>query len=67
MFNYPTDDGYDGKRVKSTKKCVIKRETKFVDYKGKGSKIQRFRSEAHNVSTEKISKIALNSNEDKRT
>ena len=53
--------------------CVIKRIHKFNDYKNclLNNEIilksqQRLRSEAHNVYTEEINKIALSSNDDKR-
>ena len=55
------------------KKCVIKRKIKFTDYKNclQNDSIilrpqQRFESELHNVYIEKINKIALSSNDDKR-
>ena len=67
------DDGNSDKKAKETKKCVIKGIFKFNDYKDclLNNEIilksqQRFKSEAHNVYTEKINKIALNSNGDKR-
>ena len=51
----------------------MKRRFKFNDYKNclLNSDIilklqQRFKSEAHNVYTEKVNKIALSSNDDKR-
>ena len=60
------------KKVKGTKKSVIKRIFNFNCYKGclfKNEIIlksqQRFKSEAHNVYTEEINKIALSSNDDK--
>ena len=49
--------------AKGTKKCVIKRIIKFNDYK---NCLQRSKSEAHNVYTEEINKIALSSNDDKK-
>ena len=67
------DDGGSDKKAKGTKRCVIKRALKFNDYKDcvlnnetvlKSQ--QRFKSEAHNVYTEEINKIALSSNDDKR-
>ena len=67
------DDGNSDKKAKETKKCVIKGIFKFNDYKDclLNNEIilksqQRFKSEAHNVYTEKINTIALNSNGDKR-
>ena len=67
------DDDSEAKNAKGTKKCVIKRMLKFLDYKGylvnneiilKSQK--RFKSEAHNVYTEEINKIVLSSNDGKR-
>ena len=62
------------KKAKGTKKCEIKRMIKFDDYKNcllNGEVIlksqQRFISKGHNVYTENIDKIALSSNDDKRT
>ena len=67
------DDNSEHKKAKGTKKCVIKQRLKFSDYKDclfKNEIIQksrrRFKSKAHNVYTEKINKIALRSNDDKR-
>ena len=61
------------KKAKGTKKCVIKRELMFKNYKDClfNDKImlksqQRFKSDHHNVYTEEINKIALSSNDDKR-
>ena len=66
-------NGNSDKKVKRTKKCVIKRRLKFNDYEDclLSNKIilksqQRFKSEAHNVYTEEINNIALSSNDDKR-
>ena len=70
---YLTDECNEGKKTKGTKKCVIKRRLKFNDYKDclLNNKTvlksqQRFKSERHDVYTEKINKIALSSNDDKR-
>ena len=61
------------KKAKGTKKCVIKQMLKLNDYKNcllsneiilKSQQI--FKSEAHNVYTEEINKIALSNNCDKR-
>ena len=67
------DDGNSDKKAKGTKKCLIKRVLKFNDYKDclLNNEIilksqQRFKSEAHNVYTEEVNKIALSSNDDKR-
>ena len=72
-YSYLMDDGNSGKKAKGTKKCVIKQRLKFNDYKScllNNEMIlksqQRFKSEAHNVYTKEINKIALSSNDDKR-
>ena len=61
------------KKTKRTKKCVTKRMLKFNDCKNclMNNKAilksrERFKSEAHNVYTKEITKIALSSNDDKR-
>ena len=66
------DDGKNNKKTKGTRKCVIQRILKFNDCKDclLDNKVilkseQRFKSEAHNVHTEEINKIALSSNDDK--
>ena len=67
------DDNSGVKKSKGTKKCIIKRELMFENYKDClfNNKIilkswQRFKSDHHNVYTEEINKIALSSNDDKR-
>ena len=71
------DDDYEkhkiiNKNAKGTKKCVIKHELMFENYKdclfnGKTIfKKQRFKSYYHDVYTEEVNKIALSSNHDKR-
>ena len=67
------DNGNTNKKLKETKKCVMKRIIKSNDYKNcliNNEAIlkpqQRFISEAHNVFTEEINKIAPSSNDDKR-
>ena len=72
-YSYLMSDGSNDKKAKGTKKCVIKRILMFNDYKNCLFKNeimlksqQRFKSEAHNVYTENINKIALSSNDDKR-
>ena len=71
-YSYLMDDGNSDKKAKGTRKCVIKRILRFNDYKDcllkneiKLKLQKRFKSEAHNVYTEKINKTALSSNDDK--
>ena len=61
------------KKPKEQKKCVTKRGLRFKNYRDcnfNNETIlklqQRFKSEKHNVYTERISKIGLSSNDDKR-
>ena len=61
------------KKAKGTKKCVIKRELMFDNYKESSfdnktilKSQQRFRSDHHKVYTEEVNKIVLSSNNDKR-
>ena len=73
-----TDNDYSmrgiiNKKAKGTKKCIIKNRITFNDYadvllSDKNAKRSQFtfRSDNHNVYTEKINKIALSSNDDKR-
>ena len=72
-YSYLTDDGKEDKKVKGTKKCVIKRMIKFDDYNNcllKDKVLlksqQRFISKKHDVYTEDINKIALSNDDDKR-
>ena len=72
-YSYLTDNDKSVKKVKGTKKRVIKSILKFDDYKDclfKNGIIvksqQRFRSERHCVYTEEVNKIALSSSADKR-
>ena len=71
-YAYLIGDGNSDK-AKGTKKCVIKRILKFNDCKNCllnneiMVKLQpRFKSEAHDIYTEKINKIVLSSNDYKR-
>ena len=66
------EDGKEHKKGKGTKKCIIKRELMFENYKDSlfNDKIilksqQRFKSDHHKVYTEEVNKIALSSNDDK--
>ena len=61
------------KKAKGTKKCVIKNDLKFNDYKDSvlKNKIilrsqQLFKSDHHEVFTKEINKVAIRSNDDKR-
>ena len=73
-YAYKLDDDTGHKKAKGTKKCIVKREIIFENYKDSlfNDKVmirsqQRFRSYNHNVYTEEVNKIALSSNDDKRT
>ena len=72
-YSYLMDDDSEVKKSKGTKKCVIKRELMFENYKDclfNGEVIlksqQRFKSDHHKVYTEEVNKIALSSDDDKR-
>ena len=72
-YSYLTDDDKNVTKVKGRKICVTKSILKFNDYKNflfKNETIlksqQRFKSEANCQYTEKINKIVLSSNNDKR-
>ena len=72
-YSYLMGDNSEVKKSKGTKKCIIKRELMFENYKDClfNDKIilksqQRFKSDHHNVYREEINKIALSSNDDKR-
>ena len=60
------DDGSNKKKAKGTKKCVIKHDLVFENYKDClfsektiFKKQQRFKSYYHDVFTEEINKVAL--------
>ena len=67
------DDDSENKKAKGIKRCVIKRRLMFGNYKDPlfnnktilKSQL-RFKSNHHNVHTQEVNKIALNSNDDKR-
>ena len=70
--DYNDDDDNKLKKAKETKKCLIKRELKFNNYKDclLEDKVvlksqQRFKSEEHKVYTENVNKIALSNNDNK--
>ena len=73
-YAYKLDDDTEKKKAKGTKKCIVKREIIFKSYLDAlfNDEViiksqQRFRSDHHKVYTEEINKIALSSNDDKRT
>ena len=72
-YAYLMEDGSEHKKAKGTKKCVIKRELIFENYKDSlfNNKIilksqKRFKSDHHKVCTEEVNKIALSDNDDIR-
>ena len=72
-YAYKLDDDTEHKKAKGTKKCIVKTELMFQNYKDFlfNDKViiksqQRFRSDHHRVYTEEVNKIALSSNDDKR-
>ena len=72
-YAYLMDHGSDHKKVKGTKKYVIKQKIIFENYKDdlfNNEIIYRseeiFKSYYHDVYTEEVNKIALSSNDDKR-
>ena len=74
IYAFKLDDDTEMKKAKGTKKCIVKRELMLENYKDAlfNDKIiiksqQRFRSYNLKVYTEEVNKIALSSNDDKRT
>ena len=72
-YSYLIDENFADKKTKRTKKYVQEQKINFQDYKKYLEKKktilksqQRFRSEEHNVFTEKFNKIALGANNNKR-
>ena len=72
-YTYLMEDDSETKKAKRVKTCVIKRRLMFESYKDSlfnNNTILRsqlgFKSDHHNVYTEEVSKIALNSNDGKR-
>ena len=72
-YAYLMEDGSEHRKTKGTKKCVIKRQLMFENYKDclfSGKIIlksqQVFRSDRQEMHTKQINKIVLSSNDDKR-
>ena len=72
-YAYKLDDDTEKKKVKGTKKCIVKREITFKNYPDAlfNDEViirsqQRSRSDHHRVYTEEVNNIALSSNDDKR-
>ena len=70
---FKLDNDTEKKKVKATKKCIVKRELIFKNYMDSlfNNEViiksqQRFRSDHHRVYTEEVNKIARSSNDDKR-
>ena len=72
-YTYLMDDDGEKKKAKGVKKCVIKRRLTFENYKASlfndktilQSQL-KFKSDHYDVYTEKVNKIALSSNDDRR-
>ena len=72
-YTYLMDDDTEKKKVKGTKKCIIKDRIMFENYKDSllnnnailRSQL-RFKRDLHNVYTEEVNKTALNRNDYKR-
>ena len=72
-YTYLMADYSENKKAKGAKRCIVKRRLMFENYKDSlfnNKTIMRsqlrFKSDHHNVYTEEVNKIALNSNDDKR-
>ena len=72
-YAYLLEDSSKHKKGKGIKKCIIKRKLMFENYKYYlfNNKIilksqQRFKCDHYRVYTEKVNKITLSSNDDKR-
>ena len=73
LYSYKKLDGFEDKKCKGIKKCVVKKTLTFEDYKAclfNDSTEYRsqlmFRSAKHEVHTIEVNKIALNRDDDKR-
>ena len=72
-YTYLMEDDSEMKKDKGVKRCVVKRRLMFENYKDSlfnNKTIMRsqlrFKSDHHNVYTEELNKIALNSSDNKR-
>ena len=72
-YAYLMNDDSEHKKVKGTKKCIIKRRLVVKNYENclLNNKIilksqQRFKGDCHEMYTEEVNKIALSSNDNKR-
>ena len=72
-YTYLMDDDSENKKAKGVKRCIVKRRLMFENYKDSlfnNKTIMRsqlrFKSDHHNVYTEEVNKIALNSSDNKR-
>ena len=72
-YTYLMDDDSEHKKAKEVKRCVVKRRLMFENYKDSlfnNKTIMRsqlrFKSDHHNVYTEEVNEIALNSSDNKR-
>ena len=72
-YSFLLNDDTEKKRVKDTKKCIIKRNIMFehskdclFNDKAVIKSQLRFKNDYHDVYTEEVNKIALSSNDDKR-
>ena len=71
-YTYLMEDDSEMKKAKGLKRCVIKRTLMFENYKDSlfnNKTIMRsqlrFKSDHHNIYTEEVNKIALNSSDNK--
>jgi hypothetical protein len=73
LYAYRMDEGEEEKKAKGVKKTVIRREITFDNYKEclfSGERQYRgmnvFRSRLHDIYTERVVKVALSADDDKR-
>ena len=72
-YTYLMEDDNEIEKAKAVKRCVIKRRLMFEKYKDSLFNNEtimrsqpRFKSDHHNVYTEEVNKVALNSSDNKR-